>query len=262
MANYATVKLGSRGKAVAELQRLLKLTDDGIFGKGTLKAVKAFQKKNSILDDGIVGKRTWQLLRGEERNPTDLRKQDIDRVATYLGVDRASVMAVSEVESKGSGFLKGKPKILFERHIFHRQLVKMGYDLLADMATKSYPGVCNPETGGYQGGVREWDRMDRARRMNKDAAEASASYGRYQIMGFNYKACGFMNLDGFILAMSKSEGEQLKAFASFIKSNPKLHTALREQDWATFAKIYNGPSYAKNKYDVKLAEAYKRLKTR
>ena len=32
--------------------------------------------------------------------------------------------------------------------------------------------------------------------------------------------------------------------------------ALRKKNWAAFAKAYNGPGYAKNQYDTKLAAAY------
>jgi hypothetical protein len=35
-----------------------------------------------------------------------------------------------------------------------------------------------------------------------------------------------------------------------------MHAALKKQDWAAFAKAYNGPGYKANKYDTKLAEAY------
>jgi len=35
--------------------------------------------------------------------------------------------------------------------------------------------------------------------------------------------------------------------------------ALRKKDWATFARRYNGPGYAKNSYDTKLKSAYDRF---
>lgn len=52
----------SSGSAVARLQRLLKIKDDGIFGPDTKKAVIAFQKKNHLKADGIVGKDTAKKL--------------------------------------------------------------------------------------------------------------------------------------------------------------------------------------------------------
>jgi site-specific recombinase XerC len=44
----------------------------------------------------------------------------------------------------------------------------------------------------------------------------------------------------------------------FIASDSKMFTALHNNDWAGFAKRYNGPGYKKNKYDTKLASAYRK----
>jgi hypothetical protein len=57
--------------------------------------------------------------------------------------------------------------------------------------------------------------------------------------------------------MYKDEGQHLKAFSGFIKSN-KLEKYLQKKDWAGFAKRYNGPAYAQNKYDIKMKEAYEK----
>jgi len=74
-------------------------------------------------------------------------------------------------------------------------------------------------------------------------------------MGFNYYVCNFADIEDFYTAMQTSEGEQLKAFCGFIMSN-NLDKHLRQHDWARFARGYNGPAYAENKYDEKLAKAY------
>lgn len=58
----ATIKRGSRGLGVIELQQILSLKDDGYFGPRTARAVKAFQKKHSLTADGIVGPMTWAKL--------------------------------------------------------------------------------------------------------------------------------------------------------------------------------------------------------
>ena len=56
------LKVGSTGNKVKELQKLLSLTADGVFGINTLKAVKAFQSTNGLVADGIVGSKTWEFL--------------------------------------------------------------------------------------------------------------------------------------------------------------------------------------------------------
>lgn len=56
------LKVGSTGNQVKELQKLLSLATDGVFGIDTLKAVKFFQSKNGLVSDGIVGSKTWDVL--------------------------------------------------------------------------------------------------------------------------------------------------------------------------------------------------------
>ena len=56
------LKVGSTGAQVKELQRLLSVRDDGVFGIDTLKAVKDFQSKNRLVSDGVVGSKTWDVL--------------------------------------------------------------------------------------------------------------------------------------------------------------------------------------------------------
>jgi len=56
------LKLGSRGAAVKELQKLLKLYPDGIFGPNTEEVVKKFQLENGLTPDGKVGPATMAKL--------------------------------------------------------------------------------------------------------------------------------------------------------------------------------------------------------
>ena len=57
--------------------------------------------------------------------------------------------------------------------------------------------------------------------------------------------------------MYKDEASQLDAMCRYIKVN-NLVSALKNKDWKVFARGYNGRNYAINKYDVKLAVAYKK----
>jgi hypothetical protein len=76
------------------------------------------------------------------------------------------------------------------------------------------------------------------------------------VMGFNAQAAGFADAEALVAAMVESENAQLLAMAHFINQQPRAVAALRNHDWATFARIYNGPNFAINKYDVKLAGAF------
>ena len=61
-----TLRQGSRGDAVRQLQEILGITADGIFGPITKAAVKDYQAANGLKADGIVGPLTWAALLGEE----------------------------------------------------------------------------------------------------------------------------------------------------------------------------------------------------
>lgn len=52
--------------------------------------------------------------------------------------------------------------------------------------------------------------------------------------------------------------EATGAFVAF-RRHANLAAALREKRWADFARGYNGPGYAANKYDQKLQAAYEKL---
>ena len=78
-------------------------------------------------------------------------------------------------------------------------------------------------------------------------------------MGFNWRVCGFKSLQDFIKAMYRDEASHLAAALGYIKGTGIL-PALQRQDWPAFAKGYNGPGYAANNYDVKLARAYAEAK--
>ena len=75
-----TVKYGSKGDTVKELQALLGIKADGVFGKDTLSAVKAYQTAHGLEADGIVGKQTWASLKGETivlgDKPVDYKQYD------------------------------------------------------------------------------------------------------------------------------------------------------------------------------------------
>lgn len=69
-AGRATIKQGSRGTLVWDLQRKLtkyypaynKYTPTGFFGPKTTAGVKEFQRRSGLKVDGIVGPNTWKAL--------------------------------------------------------------------------------------------------------------------------------------------------------------------------------------------------------
>jgi len=191
--------------------------------------------------------------------PNGLTETDYKSAAQSLGVLAAAIKAVATVESQGDGFLAdGRPKILFERHVMYSQLSQKYGKAKADQYASQYPDIVNSKAGGYSGGIAEHDRLGRAAKIDRECALSSASWGGFQIMGYHWKNLGYPNQQAFINAMYSSEAQQLDAFVRFIKADSVLVRALRNLDWVAFAKRYNGPAYAKNKYDEKMSTAYKK----
>jgi hypothetical protein len=256
------LRQGDRGQAVLLLQRALNargadLYADGDFGELTEAAVCAFQLRVGLVVDGIAGPKTQAALRGESCAVL-LQQADLASAADRLGVPVAVVLAVNEVESRGEGFLSnGKPQILFERHIMYRRLASIAADRAADLARR-YPQIVNARPGGYIGGSAEHQRLAQARQVDDACALESASWGLFQIMGFHWQALGYASAADFASRMAADESAQLDAFVRFILADPDLHKALKARKWAQFARRYNGPNYAANLYDTKLARAYER----
>lgn len=274
-----TLKYRSRGQSVHILEEILvklgyKVHVSEYFGRDTDSAVKEFQLENSLVVDGMVGAKTWSKIIEKEQqlfsfNDKFLSEQDLIAFANANNLELAVVKAVNEVESRGKGFfLDGKPVILFEGHVFWRQLKKRDID----------PKILSNNSNGdvlyekwtrkhYIGGVKEYDRLEKAAAITsssvvKEAAYCSASWGAFQIMGYHYKSLGYPSINNFISKMYEHEREHLKAFGGFISINSfrgrKLIDWLREKNWANFAHAYNGSGYKQNKYDIKLQRAYEK----
>ncbi|GAB2190815.1 hypothetical protein MAH1_24230 [Sessilibacter sp. MAH1] len=264
--------------AINELLDLIpptqKLAVDGTLGKNpekskTVAAIKQFQKlvvKMAAPDGRIdANGKSHKLLNQKlaARSKTIVGSQlpklngklDIDeeayrKAANLIGCEVAAIKAVADVEASGSGFFSSKqPKILFEAHIFSRQTKRI-YD-------KSHPHISSKRWNRalYAGDEKEYPRLKEAMNLDRNAAIKSASWGKFQIMGFNYKNAGSNNLELFLTDMFESESKQLNAFVAFLKSQ-KLDVPLKNLEWAKFARGYNGEQYQKNKYDEKLNKAY------
>lgn len=180
-----------------------------------------------------------------------LTNDDFCRAAKTLRCEVADIKTVADVESKGKGFYaNGFPVILFERHKF-REFTDGVYN-------HTHPHLSGPAGNYGEAGQNQINKFNEAFKLDPIAAMKSCSWGKFQIMGFNHKECGFATVGDFVDAMKESEGRHLDAFVGFVKSK-HLADELRRHDWAGFAHGYNGADYKKNAYDTKMAAAYKRF---
>lgn len=191
-------------------------------------------------------------LRAQTRDP--LTRADFEEIAARLNCEWQAVAAVAEVESGPLGGFgqDGRPIILFERHLFSRK-TNSQYDA-------SHPNVSNRTPGGYPRSQAErWAQLEQAYALDPEAALQSASYGRFQVLGQNYTNLSLPNAHAYVSKLARSEKDQLEAFEGFVRANG-LVDELQRKDWTGFASRYNGPGYAANQYDTKMAEAYTRLR--
>lgn len=189
-----------------------------------------------------------------------LTQQDFQAAATRLGVEVAALKAVVSVESSGGGFMEdGRVKVNYEPHQMYRQLKANFNQKRADDELAKHPDLIARKAGHRKGLDGEDKDMDRATLIDRHSALESASWGMFQIMGYHWKTIGLAGIQQFVNMMYRGEAGQLEAFCRFVEADKALLLALRRRDWKTFARIYNGPNYAADGYDTRMAAAYSKL---
>lgn len=255
---------GDKSEEVVLLQKAINelggynLSTDGDFGNGTQNTLTTFQRKIGAEPTGFYN--SDHLAEVAKLIDTKyIRLSEIDQYAVAISVEPAFLKAVRTVESLGSGFFAdGKCAILFERHIFYNQVVRKFGKKRADDWMQKYPNVCHHSRSqaAYYGGAREYDRLFTAKNLDAECALLSASWGMFQIMGFNYQACGYKTVGDYVDDMLLSEKYHLGAVAMLIKNQRAWWTAARELNFNEFARLYNGPEYAKHKYHTRLRNEF------
>jgi N-acetylmuramidase len=211
-------------------------------------------KGASLTVDGGFGPKSTQaaLQVFTNLNPSLVTDIDIQAVADRLSVSTKQVRAVAKVESSGSGFDPTcKPKILFERHFFHR-ITKGRFDSVT-------PNISNVKAGGYGPSSTQWDRLMIASKHDPEAAFRSVSWGKFQVMGDWFDEFRFGSPWDMAFSCVNEEFGHYSLLALYVEM-ANLQGAMRalSADPSTcraFASGYNGRGYAKNSYDMKLAKA-------
>ena len=185
-------------------------------------------------------------------------RQAIAEVARTLKVPPAAFAAVVKVECDGRAhaLVRGRkePMIRFEGHYFDRRLsgVKRERARSEGLSSPQVGGVPNP---GSQ--TARWNLLARAAQIDRKAAYEATSWGVGQVMGAHWAWLGYGSVDSFVDEARNGLSGQLRVMAKYI-SQAGLAPALQKQEWADFARGYNGPGYRRNRYDAKLAAAYEK----
>lgn len=234
-----------------------RLKGDGVIGPATKQVVMKFQQMSNINPvTGLIDEQTYEVLK-LHIDHRFVRRVEIAQMARDVGILPSMLLAIVDKESVGEGFLTdGRPVILFERHKFY-QFTKAKYRTpTAEKWRQENPNICFPvwTQDAYHGGLREWDRFEQARTLEAEIAMLSTSWGLMQVMGFNYSVCGFDNVQDMVQAMMENEKNHVRAALQFIVRQPNLYNSAKQRNMQGVALAYNGAGYAKNKYDVILAQ--------
>jgi hypothetical protein len=76
-------------------------------------------------------------------------------------------------------------------------------------------------------------------------------------MGAHWRWLGYASIDAFVAEVRRDAAGQVGVMARFIEK-AGLVPLLERQDWAGFARAYNGPGYRRYHYDERIAEAFRR----
>lgn len=192
---------------------------------------------------------------GEARRLDD---EDLPRIADRIGVGEDEIHAVLDVETSGRGFDgQGRPAMLFEPHIFWRELRGKGRaQEEAEAEGLAYPrwGQQRYPSDSYPRLHRALDLCDR-HGLGPEPALRSASWGLGQIMGFNAGLAGYDSAAAMVADFLDDEERHLDAMVTFIIS-AGLDDELKAHDWRGFARGYNGAGYAKHGYHTRLEARY------
>ena len=189
-----------------------------------------------------------------------LARKIID-VAKQNDIRPSCLLALIEVETQGKPFEEADgrtPAFLYERHIAFKEAKKRGKQKQFTSAGLAIP-KWNKATQ-YKDQRKSADRMAliaKARRIDEEAANRSASWGLGQVMGFNSEMVGFANATDMVEQMTGSVECQVQTMIAFLKKRHIIQP-LNAKNFARVAQLYNGDGYKQNNYDAKMADAEKR----
>ncbi|RAV30766.1 N-acetylmuramidase domain-containing protein [Sinomicrobium soli] len=171
----------------------------------------------------------------------ELYEQESER----LGVESAIMHAIAKQESKRNSFWEEEQAtILFERHKMWKYLKEdLGKtDEELKKLKDQYPNIVNNNSGGYGSYADQYEKLRIAKGIDYTSALKSCSWGKFQVMGFNYDVA-FETPEKMEKAVNTCEVQQFKFFIGYLENTNGLIQAMKDKDWEKIAEKYNGSSW-------------------
>jgi hypothetical protein len=189
-----------------------------------------------------------------------LTEADYRRAADELGhgVTPKHMKASKKVEAPRGAFDdKGRPSILYERHVFSRNTTPKGKFNLHHPELSAVSGY---GPGGYGSFCAQYGKLERAYALDPEAAFEACSWGAFQVLGENATALGYESARAMAMKLAESEAAHLDSYVRFIKANGLADDLGRcragdPDSCIPFVTGYNGAGFRRFGYHLKFAEA-------
>ena len=183
--------------------------------------------------------------------------KEIKSVATEKGIEPEALLAVTEVESGGKAYTvvdgKKMPVILYEYHVFYRQLP---VSLRAEAVRRNLARRGWGDLPYKKSQSARYAQLEKAAAIHEDAAYAACSWGVGQVLGENADWLGYASPKALAEEAIDSVAGQVRVMVRFIEK-AGLMDELARHDWRGFARRYNGPGQV-TKYSGMMERAYAR----
>ena len=200
---------------------------------------------------GVTASPAQAAFTGQKKLSKEEKDALLTSLASKYGYELAVLKAIIAVEAGGAGFNSDDTlKIRMEPHVFNKRCgCTDGSWGSSTLVSRAVGGVlCE---GGQS---NEHACLQKAITINEDAAYKSISMGLAQTMGFHAERLGYKSAKEMFDDYSKSESIQIDKFIMFLSTDSRLSQAVKDKDWSTIGRIYNGDP--KGIYAARLVQHY------
>lgn len=182
-------------------------------------------------------------------------EDNIDTLCQQFNIPLETALAVISVETNDDdGYENGNLIIRFEAHKFIKYCIDSNraeaknhfrYNLSKPWREQQVLYNNTDTFENYHGNQStEYRAFEFAKDIDEYAAYMSISMGLAQIMGFNYAACGFLDVIHMYDVFKKSTSNQIEGMFEFF--NADMRNDLRDGHYMSFAAKYNGKGKAED----------------